>query len=238
MRQGKAQAAEREYQAVLQRDPNDIQALSGLFNLYVAQNRTDAALALASRIDQAGTGSSLGPEGRAEVMRMRAKKYELAGEGDAAFRIYQDAIVSDPSNPWLRLDFARFLTNQGERGQAREMVQSMVDAPGATPAALHAAAVWYDEQEMSIDAIYAIDRVPVAQQTSAMRDLRYRTYMKAQINRAKAFAEAGLPREAHRILDELYRLPPQTVEKTAMVASAMADVGDTDRKSTRLNSSH
>src|SRR3546814_7166310 len=119
-----------------------------------------------------------------------------SGEGDAAFRIYQDAIVSDPSNPWLRLDFARFLTNQGERGQAREMVQSMVDAPGATPAALHAAAVWYDEQEMSIDAIYAIDRVPVAQQTSAMRDLRYRTYMKAQINRAKAFAEAGLPREA------------------------------------------
>src|SRR3546814_8005351 len=93
--------------------------MGGLFNLYVAQNRTDAARALASRIDQAGTGSSLGPEGRAEVMRMRAKKYELAGEGDAAFRIYQDAIVSDPSNPWLRLDFARFLTNQGERGDRK-----------------------------------------------------------------------------------------------------------------------
>src|SRR3546814_20233410 len=108
MRQGKAQAAEREYQAVLQRDPNDIQAMSGLFNLYVAQNRTDAALALASRIDQAGTGSSLGPEGRAEVMRMRAQKYELAGEGAPAFRISQDAILSDPSHPWLRPDLARF----------------------------------------------------------------------------------------------------------------------------------
>src|SRR3546814_15239008 len=61
------QAAEREYQAALQRDSNDIQAMSGLFNLYVAQNRTDAALALASRIDQTGTGSSLGPEDRKSV---------------------------------------------------------------------------------------------------------------------------------------------------------------------------
>ncbi|MET4700064.1 tetratricopeptide (TPR) repeat protein [Constrictibacter sp. MBR-5] len=230
VRQGKDDAAEREYQAVLQRDPNDVQAISGLFNLYVAQNRTDAALALSSRLDRTNVGSAgLGAEGRAEVLRMQAKQYELAGEGDAAFRIYQDAVVSDPSNPWVRLDFARFLARQGERGQAREMVQSMVDAPGTTPAALHAAAIWYDEQEMSTEAIYALDRVPVASQTSAMRDLRYRTYMKAQINRAKAFAEAGLPRESQRILDELYRLPPQTVDKTARVASAMADVGDSRR---------
>ncbi|MFN4089180.1 MAG: cellulose synthase subunit BcsC-related outer membrane protein [Alphaproteobacteria bacterium] len=232
IRQGREDAAEREYQAVLQRDPNDVQAMSGLFNLYVAQNRTDAALALSSRIDQAaasGAGAALGQEGRAEVLRMRARQFELAGESDSAFRIYQDAVVSDPSNPWVRLDFARFLARQGERGQAREMVQSMVDAPGAAPAALHAAAIWFDEQDMSTDAIYALDRVAGPSQTSAMRDLRYRAYMKAQINRAKAFAEAGMPREAHRILDELYRLPPQTPEKTAMVASAMADVGDTRR---------
>jgi len=230
VRQGKDDAAEREYQAVLQRDPNDVQAISGLFNLYVAQNRTDAALALSSRLDRSNvSGGGLNAEGRAEVLRMQAKQYELAGEGDAAFRIYQDAVVSDPSNPWVRLDFARFLARQGERGQAREMVQSMVDAPGTTPAALHAAAIWYDEQEMSTEAIYALDRVPVGSQTSAMRDLRYRTYMKAQINRAKAYAEAGLPRESQRILDELYRLQPQTVDKTALVASAMADVGDSRR---------
>lgn len=222
-------AAERQYRLALQRQPNDVPATLGLFNVYSAQGREAEALRLAEDLEARSSQIPNYPEVQSEVLRLKARQLEVIGDGDGAFEAYQQAIVVDPSNPWLRLDFARFLDKYGERDQATGMIQSMVDTASAPPAALHAAAIFYNERRMYPEATAALDRIPTTRQTPEMRELRQRIYVDAEVNRAKALAEAGSPDQATRILEQLNRTPPVTDAKTAAVASALADIGSTRR---------
>ena len=79
------------------------------------------------------------------------------------------------------------------------------------------------------ESIAALDSIPRDAQTGETRALRERIYTTAQVARARALSEGGSNPEARRILEELYRSPPATLEKTGMVAIAMADIGDARR---------
>ena len=119
-KQGREDLAERQYHAALQAAPDDAAAMTGLFNVYTAQNRTQDALNVAARLESSSAATSTSVQ--SGTLRLRAKQYELSGEDDAAFAAYQDGIVVDPTDPWLRLDFARFLARRGEQGQANAMI--------------------------------------------------------------------------------------------------------------------
>lgn len=233
-RRGQIAAAERQYRLALQRRPNDVPATLGLFNVYTAQGREGEALRLAEDLEARSSQIPNYSEVRSEVLRLKARQLEVIGDGDGAFESFQQAIVADPSNPWLRLDFARFLDKHGERDQAVAMIDSMVETTDAPPAALHAAAIFYNERRMYAEATSALDRIATSRQTQEMRQLRQQIYVDAEINRAKAIAEAGSPDEATRILERLNRSAPVTEEKTAAVAAALAEIGNTRRAQSLL----
>jgi len=227
---GDADAAEREYLRVVEARPADTAARLGLFNVYVAQGRRQDALRLAEAMDAETRGQVEGIDRvRAQVLRNKALELEKLGEIEEAYLAFQDAIVADPADPWLRLDFARFMVDRGEMVEARNMVDGLVDSDYATPASLHAAAIFYNEQLRYGDAVLTLDRIPRTALTAEMTALRDRAQFQLEVERAKAVAEAGAVDEAVRILESLHRMHPQTTEYNGIVASALADVGQTGR---------
>jgi len=164
---------------------------------------------------------------RAEGMRNAAKNFEARGDTAQAMVQYQQAIATDPSDPWVRLDFARFLARQGETAQAGPIIDPV--AAGNTPESWYASAIFDSEQNRTAEALAKIDRIPPAARTSDINAFRERLLVTGEIDRAKQLARAGNRAQARNMLIALYARPPATPEKARLVADALSDIGETDR---------
>lgn len=225
-RRGRLDAAEQQLAAALRLDADNLDAAIGLFNVYAAQGRTQEALDLADRIAADPRRVFDGYDAAlAQVLRVQAAELARIGEADRAFDAFQRAIAADPVDPWVRLEFARFLARFGDIEQAHTLIDALVLDDRPTRDQLHAAAIFYDELSMYADALYVLDRIPEARHTEDIRALRQRVHFNAEIARSRALAEAGQTREAQRILDGLYRSAPQTPDNVGVIAGALADLG-------------
>ncbi|HWK44882.1 MAG TPA: cellulose synthase subunit BcsC-related outer membrane protein [Stellaceae bacterium] len=225
-RRGAFAAAETQYRAILAQKPNDTDAAVGLYNALVRQNRANEAMQLAERMnpdDRARVSAGL-DKSKAELSRAEAKAAEAAHNDLAAMTAYQRALVADPNSPWLRLDFARFLARQGETDQARSMMAALDANPA--PDAAEAQAIFASEQDRPSDALALLDRIPANKRNADVKKLRDQLVTKQAIRQAVALADAGRQPEARAMLGQLAAAPPQSAEKTSLVAAAFADIGD------------
>ena len=216
-------AAEQAYRAVLAAQPQNSDAAVGLFNELTAQGKTAEAQALADRLPAGKLGGA--NHLRAEVLRTDAKTSEAHGDTAQALSKYQQALAADPMDPWVRLDFARFLARQGEPAQARVVIDPA--ASGNTAVSWYAAAIFDSEQNRFSDAMAKLERIPAGSLTPDMTAFRDRIMVTAEIERAKQLARAGNRGEARNILVSLYSRPPATAEKARLVADALSDIGET-----------
>lgn len=225
-RRDRIDAAEEQYAAARRLDPSNMDAVIGLFNVYAAQGRSDEALDLADRIAPDPRRVFVGYDAvLARVLRVQAAELARVGEVDRAFDAFQQAIAADPADPWIRVEFARFLVRHGDVEQAHNLIDPLVLDDRPTLDQLHAAAVFYDELSMHADALYVLDRIPEQRYTADMRELRQRVHFNAEVARAQALAEAGQEREAQRILEGLYRTTPQTPDNVGVIAGSLAGLG-------------
>jgi cellulose synthase operon protein C len=216
-------SAEQAYRRVLAVRPRNTDAAVGLFNELTAQGKTAAAQALADRLPAGRLGGA--SRLRAEVLRTDAKASEARGDTAEALSKFQQAIAADPTDPWVRLDFARFLARQGELAQARVVIDPV--ASGNTAVSWYTAAIFDSEQNRFADALAKIDHIPPRSRTADIKAFRERILMTAEIERAKQLARAGNRGEARNILISLYSRPPVTAEKARLIADALSDIGET-----------
>ena len=164
--------------------------------------------------------------GRTQSDALRSEGQALESRGDAAGAAtkYQEAISADPTNPWARLDFARFLARQGNAAQGFQIVDPA--ASGGTRDSFHAAAMFYSEQNRSTEALALLDQIPASQRARNIVETRERIFLTGEIARAKQLAKTGGRAAARNMLVSLYQHPPQTAEKTRLIADALADIGD------------
>jgi cellulose synthase operon protein C len=201
-------AAEAAYRQALRLHPGNINALYGLASALRAQNKTaevDQMLSHMSpaeraRFEKAGTGTG---GGRAEALRNEAKAASANGDVATATAKFQAAIAADPKNPWIRLDYARFLAGQSHMPEAFAAVDPA--ASGNTPTSILVSAMFDAQQDRWVTALDKVNGIPVKQRTEDIKNFRDRIYVRGQIERAKQMAASGNAAQARTILTQLYQ---------------------------------
>jgi cellulose synthase operon protein C len=212
---GQNAAAEAEYRDVLRTHPGNPDALMGLASALRAENKTAELTQLTSRMSPAErarfekAGSSGG--GEAEKLRNDAKTASANGDTATATAKFQAAIAADPKNPWIRLDYARFLAGQGSLPQAFAAVDPA--ATGNTPTSILVSAMFDAQQDKWVEALDKINSVPANQRSEDIKNFRDRIYVRGTIERAKQLAAAGNTAEARNLLSKLYQDPTVTTDE-------------------------
>ena len=221
-------AAEQAYRRALAGKPGNSDAIVGLAGVLTAEGKTDEAASLATRLTAADRARIAGTGGNAQsdLLRVAAKDAAARGDAAAARAKFAQALAADPKNPWLRLDFARFLAKSGAAADGFSTVDPA--ASGGTPLGVYAAAIFDDEQHRPADALAKLDRIPAASRTAEMGKLRADVLSAGTIARARMLAAAGKGAEARRTLVALFHDPALKPADKAGVPHALAALGDSE----------
>lgn len=228
---GQAGAAEMTYRQVLRWHPGNPDATMGLANALRAQHKTSELDQLTSRMSPAQRArlqqaTSGGAGGQAEKLRDEAKAASANGDNATAAAKFQAAIAAAPKEPWIRLDYARFLAGQGNLPQAFAAVDPA--ATGNTPTSVLVASMFDAQQDRWVEALDTINSIPPAQRSTDIKNFRDRIYVRGTIEKAKRMASNGDTAGARSLLIQLYRDPQvQTDEKRQAPFVLMKDLKDT-----------
>jgi tetratricopeptide (TPR) repeat protein len=107
----------------LRRQADNPDAIRGLVGALAAQGRGDEALQFANQLNaeqqsKAGGINKL----RGEAQAAQARAAEARGDLGSARSLFEDALLNNPDDPWMRLDLARIYVRQGAVGNARSMM--------------------------------------------------------------------------------------------------------------------
>ena len=216
-RQGKAAEAEAVYRQILAADPNQAEAQQGLVQALLDQNRIAEAQALTAQSPALQLGASGQNAARGRVEHERAKQLWAAGDLSGANGAFESALAAAPADPWVRLDFARFLSAQGETAAAQGLMAPVV--AGSSPEQIQAAALFAQQQGRPAEALALVNRLPPGQATPAVAALRSKLQVDAAVDQAKQSGDASA-------LRAVAARPDLPVDAAGQVALALYDLGD------------
>jgi tetratricopeptide (TPR) repeat protein len=223
---GENAAAEMTYRQVLRGHPGNADATFGLIAALRAQSKTAEVDQLMSRmspaerarLEKAGTGAG---GGQAEALRSEAKAASANGDVATATTKFQAAIAADPTNPWIRLDYARFLAGQSHLPEAFAAVDPA--ASGNTPTSILVSAMFDAQQDRWVAALDKINGIPVKQRSEDIKNFRDRIYVRGMLERAKQLAASGNTAQARDILVQLYQDKSVTTDEKNQAPFVIVD---------------
>ncbi|TCM42161.1 cellulose biosynthesis protein BcsC [Novosphingobium sp. ST904] len=197
-------------------------ALELLADVYEKQGRYADAADLYRQASQGG-GSD---DRRLQMRAARGRALAAAANGDdmGATREFQNGLVLDPEDPWIRYEFAEFQIKRGRIPEAESLLRSLVNK--GQPDALYAAALINADLGRSTEAARLIDMIPETQRTAPMRSFAIGVKTDSAIARAKAMAAQGQQAQALASLRQLGAMNAVPVGKQAAIANALYDLGD------------
>lgn len=222
-RQGRLAEAETAYREAARTAPASPDIRTGLVEVLVAEGKVAEAETLA-----VGTpgGATASVSTRARIAQAKADEAWTAGDLTGARAAFEAALADFPSEPWLRLDYARFLLERGETSSADGLMSPLASSVGAEP--LHAAALWADQRNRPRDGLAALDRIPPASRTAPMEALAQSLSDRAVIQQARQAAAGGRGYEAASSLRALLARPGLPMGTAGEAASALYDLGDVE----------
>jgi len=218
---GQPAAAEATYRQVLRYRPGLPDAVMGLAGALRAQNKTVELNALVARMSASERARFEKGGGEAEKLRNEAKAASANGDNATADAKYQAAIAADRKDPWVRLDYARFLAGQNNMARAFAVVAPA--ASGDTPTSRLVASMFDAQQDHWIEALDMINSVPPAQRTEDIKNFRDRIYVRATIDRAKRQASHGDMAGARATLVDLYNDPAAAADEKRQAPFVLAN---------------
>lgn len=227
---GQYDAATANYRQVLATDPGNAQAVRGLVNVLSQTGQAEEALRMLDSLSETEQ-SKFGDAGRLRSLRsiQLAGIAEQGGDIAAAQAAMQDAIKNDPENVWTRFKLARLYVKSGDTKKARDLTDSFVKTHPDNADALYTSALLSVELEQWSDAQTMLDRIPAERRTSDMNNLADQVALTIQVNLASAAAKRGQKQQALILLDRAQPLAGNNAERTATLAAAYVDAGDTER---------
>ncbi|WP_409021248.1 cellulose synthase subunit BcsC-related outer membrane protein [Caballeronia sp. LZ032] len=222
--------AEQAYRMALRRQADNPDAIRGLVGALAAQGRGDEALEFANRLNteqQAKAGGINKLRGEAQAAQARAA--EARGDLGAARSLFEDALLNNPDDPWLRLDLARIYVRQGAVGNARSMMDGLLATHPDMTDALYASALLSAETQDWATGLGQLERIPAAQRTPAMTALQHRLWVQQQAELATQAAAAGQRQQAFAILSRAAPVASGNAELTGAIATAYVKAGDPAR---------
>ncbi|TSH97695.1 tetratricopeptide repeat protein [Verticiella sediminum] len=227
---GQLGAAEKTYRQVLARQPGNVDAIRGLVGVLSQGGDSQEALQLIGRLtpEQQAQVGDLGRLRAAEATG-RARAASARGDDAAAATALQDALLSDPTNAWIRLDLARLYLKVGALQEARGVVDGLLQSNPDMPDALYASALLSAETQDWNGALARLDRIPQQERTTEMGELQRRAWVHAQTAYAGGIAKQGQKQQALAVLAQVAPYAENDTELLGALASAYAEAGDSNR---------
>jgi tetratricopeptide (TPR) repeat protein len=216
-RQGKSTEAEALYRQVLATTPGQAEAQQGLVQVLLDQGRTAEADTVAGQSSALQLDASGQNVLRGRLDHDRANQLWANGDLSGANTAFESALAAAPADPWVRLDFARFLSNQGETKAAEGLMAQV--AAGTTSEQIQAAAVFADQQGRPTEALALINRAPADRLTPEMAALKARLEIDAAIDQARQGAGTAY-------LKVIASRPSLSVDTQGRLAVALYELGD------------
>ncbi|CAN7353239.1 cellulose synthase subunit BcsC-related outer membrane protein [Caballeronia sp. LjRoot31] len=227
---GDPRGAEQAYRMALRRQADNPDAIRGLVGALAAQGRGDEALSFANQLNaeqQAKAGGINKLRGEAQAAQARAA--EARGDLGTARSLFEDALLNNPDDAWMRLDLARIYVRQGAVGNARSMMDGLLAAHPDMTDALYASALLSAETQDWATGLSQLERVPVNQRTTAMTVLQHRLWVHTQAELANRMSRAGQTQQAEAILQAATPTAQGSPELIGVLASSYLQAGDTMR---------
>lgn len=216
--QGKLGDAEGSYREALARNPRNAGALVGLAGVLSREGRSQEAQTLLAQAESMGAGPQVG-QARAAALRLQAQDVRDPATQAALFR---EAVAADPSNPWLRLDYARSLAKSGHLTDARATMAEVVAGARPTADQLKAAIIFANETSDPEAATQLIQRLPPSERTADMRIVAVQAGIQRDINTA---LEMSRPMARERLLEMAAQPDPDGARGPA-IARALYRIGE------------
>src|SRR5262249_12431855 len=172
------------------------------------------------------SASSGGRGSAAERLRKEAKHAEASGDYRTAGVKFNEAIADDPKNPWIKLDYARYLAGQGNLPQAYAAVNPA--SSGNTATSIMVAAMFDTQQDRWDNALSRINTIPPGQRTQETNNFRDRVLVRGTIEQARALAKAGNREQARALLVALYNDPNVRSGDKRAISNALYEAGERD----------
>jgi len=222
--------AQRSYRHVLSQRKDDPQALEGLVNVLVANGKGDEALQLLNTLP-ASQQATFSQSGRLQALRsvQLANLAEQRNDLPAARSALQDALQYEPDNIWTRFALARLTLAMGEPQKARSLINTMLEARPDNADALYVSALLSVQMGDWSNAQSTLRRLRPDQRTPDMDALAADVDLNLQLSHAIELGKRGQRQEALALLDRLQPLASNSPQRTASLASAYLDVGDSGK---------
>jgi Flp pilus assembly protein TadD len=217
--QGRSAEAETAFRAVLSVSPQRPEAIAGLAQALADQARYDEASQVAASL----TGPTAG-QTRAAIERARATELEKRGDIFGAGAALSAALTANPSNPWSRYDYSRFLAEQGQGAEAQSLMTPLYQS--SDPEALQAAALFSESQGRNEEAVGLLRRVPEASRNRAVRDLVARVEALSAIEQAKRWGAQGRNVDGVTLLRGYMSRTSPSFAVRGRIAETLLDLGD------------
>jgi len=220
-RRGELAAAEASWRTVLSRQPSNRAALAGLASVLHREGHAAEATTL---LERAGISTSARApvHQQSDELREQAK---LASDPVSKVALLRSASAANPMDPWLRLDLARALVAAGERQEARQEMDSLVEVPHPSADALQAAAYFAAEDNRPADAAALAARLPPGARNPQMQAILSRGQLDSDIRSATALAGTSPVATRQRLL-ALAAHPDPDGSRGSAIARAFLRQGD------------
>ncbi|WP_395337355.1 cellulose synthase subunit BcsC-related outer membrane protein [Novosphingobium sp. BL-8H] len=226
--QGQVAAAQQKAEALVRSGyPQPGPALELLADIYERQGRHADAADLYRQAGQSPGSNAVAEDKRLQMRAARSRALAAAANGDdlGAIREFQQGLVLDPEDPWIRYEFAEFNLKRGRIPETEALIRSLVNK--GQPDAIYAAALLNADLGRSAEAARLIDLIPETQRSAPMRSFAVGVKTDEAIDRAKAMAATGQTAQALASLRQLGSMSGIPVGKQAAIANALYELGDT-----------
>lgn len=163
---------------------------------------------------------------RLQSRAARGAALAAAARGDdlGAEQAFQQGIMLDQGDPWIRYEFARFMIRRGRVPESESLIASL--SASSDPDALYAAAMLNSDLGRTANAQGLIERIPDEARTTPMRNFAIGLKIDTAIIRAKQIGATGQKGEAVNVLRQLAGTKGLAPIKQAAIAEALLDLGD------------
>ncbi len=219
LRAGRLADAESSFRTVLRRQPRNTAALGGLASALSREGKTGEADALYA---QAGTTGSAASAGVARAAQLREQAQSATDPATRAGLLRQ-AVEADGANPWLRLELARSLIDQGNAGGARQVMGPVLDASRPTADQLRSSAYYAESVDDYPLAAALVQRLPPKARTADLQAAEQRGLAESDLRDVRA---AGSPVAVKQRMLALAGKPDPTGARGVAFARELIRLGD------------
>lgn len=223
-------AAEAGYRRLLKQYPDNQQVRRGLIAVLGQSGKNDEALSLINTLPKAEQGKIEGlGRIRAEQAMQRAKLAEQRGDREGMRAALEDALRSDPNDPWARFALARVYVAMGAVTEARSLVDGLLVSQPNNPDALYTSALLSVQLDELPKAQASLARIPQNARNADINRLVRDVDFSLKLKEIKALTDSGQRQEARVFLNRLEPLADGQQGRQESIASAYAEAGDPKR---------